>query len=623
VTSIRLQLQQILALFVSASLTGATVPPPSAAATGTSPVRSHEKSQSLASRPAGIQPELRTASILADASGHFVPIAQSEDPKPVARTHANTLEVNRQIAEKATKLQSQGLAFIENKGQFDARVKFQVSNRGKTLWLTENGITFDFLRNKPLQGDSPSSESKSSLANVGARKIVDTHRSKQPSVSTLDRQVISQEFVGASSDAVVETKGIQQGTHNYFSGSDSSKWRTQVRRYSEVVYHDLWKGVDLRLYGNGPDLEQEFLVEPGADVSQLQVAYKGIDRLEVARDGSLLVHTAAGQMRESTPRIFQEISGRRVVVKGSYKLLTATSYTFNVSAYDAKYALVIDPTLLYSTYLGGSAGNNFYTSNQEVANAVAVDASGNAYIAGYTLSADFPTTPGALQSVDNTVGSYIGFVTKLNPTGSALVYSTYFSYTAASGAVGIAVDGTGNVYVTGEALPQYPTTANAFGTCPINVNRFFFSGFLSVLSPEGSSLLYSTCFGDFGGDPHDVNGLTIDNKGRAFVVGVAPSGGDAPTTPNAFQSSILADGSAFVTEFDTTAAGASSLVYATYRAVQAQGLSRKGSKNRARFRSKSRLKTVGLSGQRRLQGSRDFTLHRWAVRLKHVLWSET
>src|SRR5207253_2780915 len=235
----------------------------------------------------------------------------------------------------------------------------------------------------------------------------------------------------------IETKNIQPGAYNYLNGSDSSKWQTQVRGFSEIVYHDVWKGVDVSLYGNGPNLEQEFTVAAGADFSQVQIKYEGIEGLKIEKDGSLLIKAATGQMRESAPQVYQRIAGRRVALKGRFRLLSRTSYTFAIAKYDSLKPLVIDPTLLYSTYLGGSAGNNtgsFVFPNQEVATGIAVDASGNAYVTGYTASTDFPTTPGAFQTnaitAGLTYGSIYSFVTKLNPTGSALIYSTYLNGTA-------------------------------------------------------------------------------------------------------------------------------------------------------------------------------------------------
>lgn len=177
----------------------------------------------------------------------------------------------------------------------------------------------------------------------------------------------------------------------------------------------------------------------------MQIAYRGIDSLDIAEDGSLDVNTAFGILRETEPRIYQEIGGKQVQIEGRFRPTGQTSYTFEIPAYNPDYPLIIDPTLLYSTFLGGSAGNVTDGADQEVATGVAVDASGNAYVTGYTASSDFPTTPGAFQTSPANNGQEI-FVTKLNATGSALVYSTYLGGTWPAN---IAVDTAGNARRTG------------------------------------------------------------------------------------------------------------------------------------------------------------------------------
>jgi hypothetical protein len=315
---------------------------------------------------------------------------------------------------------------------------------------------------------------------------------------------------------------------------------------------------------NGRDLEQEFIVKPGGDLSRVHISYRGIKRLTIAKDGSLEIDTAFGKLHETQPRIYQKIDGKEFTVKGRFKLTSETSYGFEVGTHDTRYALVIDPTLLYSTYLGGSAA-------EEAANAVAVDASGNAYVAGYTLSNDFPVTTGAFETVHSGF-SWAGFVSKLNATGSALVYSTYFTNTGPTGAIGIAVDGAGNAYVTGKADGSglFPTTANAYSQNCLLVNQSRSSGFLSVLNPNGGSLLYSTCFGSLSQVSQSINGIAIDSNGHAFIVGYASSSEGVPITPNAVQTSVPESGnfsSAFVTGFDTRASGAASLFYSTYLGI--------------------------------------------------------
>jgi hypothetical protein len=336
--------------------------------------------------------------------------------------------------------------FVENKGQWDKEVRFRFGNGGSTLWLTNNRVVFDSLM--------PKREEHSAMQ---AENIPQPGPLASGSKATgFDRLVFSEDLVATNPASIVDGTSPQPGTFNYLGSNDPAKWRTGVRAYQEIIYHDLWAGIDLRVLATGADVEQEFVVHPGADLANVHVAYRGIDGLEIAKDGSLVVHTAFGELHESRPRIYQEIAGNRVSVQGRYKLLNATSYTFEVFNRNPQFAIVVDPTLLYSTFLGGSAGNNPYTRNQEVATGIAVDASGNAYVSGATASVDFPTTPGAFQ-LSPPSGS---FVTKLNATGSVLVYSTFLGQTTYISA--IAADSAGNAYVTGYTGTGFPTTPNAY-----------------------------------------------------------------------------------------------------------------------------------------------------------------
>ena len=350
--------------------------------------------------------------------------------------------------------------------------------------------------------------------------------------------------------------GIEElsGRSNYFIGNDPAKWRTNVPTYSKVEYRDVYPGVSLVYYGNQQQLEYDLVVAPGADPSTIGLSFVGADRLEVDGDGDLVLHTAAGTIRQRKPVIYQEISGVRKEISGGYVFKGEHQVGFKVAAYDASQPLVIDPVLSYSTYLGGSADDQGL--------GIAVDAAGNTYVTGATNSTNFPKTAGVF---DTTFGGGICFgsscldvfVTKLDPTGSALLYSTYLGGTGNDIGFGIAVDGAGNAYVTGFTnSSNFPTTAGAFQTS----FGGFDDAFVTKLDPTGSVLLYSTYLRGSGFD--FGNGIAVDATGNAYVTGTTLST-DFPTTPGAFQPArrggVGAD--AFVTKLNPTG---SALVYSTF-----------------------------------------------------------
>jgi hypothetical protein len=475
-------------------------------------------------------------------------------PKPFPSANPS-LETERPVVQST---------FVENKGQWDARVKFQLKGGGKTLWLTDTGIVFDKVRPTAPQ-------SKATENTLGRSSRIPLPVADQTAAAIHNRLVFCEDFVGATVALAIEPIDAQPGEYNYLTGGDPKNWHTGVRGYSGVIYRNVWDGIDVKLTRNGTDIEQEFVVHPGADLSRVQIAYRGIDGLSTTEDGSLEISTAFGKLRETQPRIYQEIHGGRVMVGGHFKLLSAISYTFAVGAYDAEYAMVVDPTLLYSTFLGGSAGNNPYGNNTEFASGIAVDASGNAYITGYTASSDFPVTSGAF----NTSAPYGGtFITKLDPTGSSLVYSTYLD--GAANPAGISVDPSGNAYVAGTVVTcgVFPITANAYSqSCGYD--------YLTVLNAGGTGIIYSTAFAGY---DSQVNSMALGTGGRVYMTG--STGGSIPTTANGYQTSYVGVGStpgpaAFGMAFDTTASGNASLVYSTFFQVnnpttEAYGSSGKG-----------------------------------------------
>ncbi len=467
-------------------------------------------------------------------------------------------------------LQSQELVFIENKGQFDKRVKFLVRGNAANLWLTNDGIVFDFQQ--PLAKGGPAAAAEKSTAiNSPLSDRTRVGRSPKPESSPMERLVFKQKLVGTNSNPTIEAHDMQPGIYNYFLGSHPEEWATHVTSYKEVVYRDVWKGVDLKLFANGTNLEEEFIVHAGANPRSVQLAYEGIDSLSLADDGSLQVATAFGNILETPPHVYREVSGQPVAVSGSFRLGPQNSYSFDISKSNEQADLIIDPIIitsktaageiskisagkhpssgsppLFSTYLGGNSGEScgYDCGPTEQATGIAVDTAGNTYVAGVTNSTDFPTTQGAYEPYYN--GS-CSFVSEFAPLGKPLVYSTYICQQTAIAA--IAVNAAGNAYVTGNS-GGLAVTPNAF-------QSYIYGIFLTELSAAGDSLLYSTGYGAYG----SARAIALDSSGRAYITG---SRAVVPTTPNAYQDSPSGSYPSFLAVFDPSQSGQASFVYGSY-----------------------------------------------------------
>jgi hypothetical protein len=421
------------------------------------------------------------------------------------------------------------LHFEANRGQTDLQVKFLSRGPDHTLFLTRTEAVLVLTR-----AQSRDKSGQQSLTG------------KAEEHGTVTRSVLRTSFVGANHDPKVSGQDELPGKANYLIGNDPAKWRTGMPTYARVRYQALYPGIDLVYYGNQRQLEYDFVVAPGAHPQAITLAFEGADELEVDARGDLVLHTAAGALRHRKPVIYQEIDGVRREIPGGYVSKGRHHVGFQVAAYDVERPLIIDPTLVFSTYLGGSSF--------ESALGIAIDGAGNAYVVGGTQSADFPTTPGALLTTLN--GGFDAFVAKLDPTGSALVYATYLGGNNIDQSSGIAVDGAGNAYVSGSTQSRdFPTTPGAFQT----TSNGDFDAFVAKLDPTGSALIYATYLG--GNNIDQSGGIAVDGAGNAYVSGSTQST-NFPTTPGAFQATFKGGfGDAFVTKLDPTG---STLVYSTY-----------------------------------------------------------
>ncbi len=412
-------------------------------------------------------------------------------------------------------------------------------------------------------------------------------------------------LIGAK-PARLEGRDLQPGKVNYFVGDDPSAWRTGVPIYRQVASIRALPGVDLIFYGSQRQLEYDLKVAPGADPRAIRWVFEGTSGLRLDSDGSLVVAVGGAEVRQARPRIFQSLSrGRQREIAGEYVITGEREVAFRLGDYDRAKALTIDPVLVFSTYLGGrrddqglgiaadSSGAAYITgvttsgdfpivagtqrpsgslsdafvaklnpagtaivyttylggSGRDSGNAIAVDASGNAYVAGDTESSDFPT----LNPIQNAIGGRRNaFVTKLSPTG-ALVYSTYLGGGGQDSAFGISVDGAGNAYVCGETRSSnFPTLAPLQASSGGGTD-----GFVAKLAPSGSQLVYSTYLG--GSREDHANAIAVDASGAAYLAGDTTSTNFPVVAP--LQSRNAGSADVFVSKLNPAG---SALVYSTY-----------------------------------------------------------
>jgi len=390
-------------------------------------------------------------------------------------------------AKRAQIMKSYGqlpLQFEANRGQTDARVKFISRNSGHTLFLTANEAVLN-LRRGARQGDSAIGRARGPQSAIVKMRLVGAN--PQPRVAGLDKL---------------------PGGSNYFLGDDPRRWRTNVANYARVEYDEVYPGIDLIWHGNQRRLEHDFIVAPGADPRRIRLSFAGAQTIRVDERGELVLQTGAGEMRLLKPQAWQEAPGERQAVACEFTINGKHQIGFSPGAYDKSRKLVIDPVLLYSSYIGGAGADQAF--------GVAVDKDSNAYIVGLTSSADFPGGS-PIQSALNSDG-VDAFALKLNPNGNGVVYATWLGGAGEEVAVGVAVDENGNAYVTGYTVSKdFPKTNGA----PQQSNGGLADGFIAKLNPAGSALLYSSYVG---GDGNDIVwGVAVDSGGNAYLTGATQS----------------------------------------------------------------------------------------------------
>jgi len=447
--------------------------------------------------------------------------------KPAETPVTNTAsEAKDDIARRQVRLNdSYGklpLRFEVNKGQTDSRAQFLVRGRGYSLFLTPTESVMVLRRS------------------TVAKDRVKGSQIEEPSPTPARvNSVVRTRLIGASANP--EINGVEElpGRSNYLIGDDPSKWQLDVPSYARVKYTDIYSGIDLVYYGNQNQLEHDFVVGPGSDPGAIKLSFDGVRRIRIDDKGDLVLSVPGGELHQSKPVAYQMAQGRKREVASRYRLLARNQVGFEVDAYDKTEPLIIDPVLVYSTYLGGGG--------DDISNGIALDPSGNAYVTGYTASTNFPTL-NPRQAVKS--GGNDAFVTKLNAAGNALVYSTYLGGSGDDQAKGIAVDSSGNAYVTGfTSSTNFPIQ----GTLRPTYGGGTFDAFVFKLNASGSTLAYSAYLG--GSLEDQANGIAVDPSGNAYVTGYTASTNFPTVTPfratnaggafDAFVTKVNAAGTAF------------------------------------------------------------------------------
>ncbi len=472
---------------------------------------------------------------------------------------------SRQVAVNYGKLP---LGFEPNQGQTDARVRFISRGAGYAIFLSPTSATFAL------------------------------HGSQESAVVRMD-------LLGADSKAAIEAQDKLPGITNYLMGSTRARWTTSLPTYAKTRSRDVYPGIDLVYYGTQGRLEYDFVLAPKADPSKIRLKFEGATPV-VDASGDLVL--ALGDIRFHKPVLYQEANGIRRPVSGRFTLAANHEVGFQVGAYDPSRELVIDPVLLYSSYLGGSSTSQI--------NAMAVNAAGDIYVTGAAYATNYPTTPGVIEPTcplgntqlgapagvpkcgEGESGTPAAFVSKISADGQTLIYSTYLGG-GGNGAgldlgTGIAVDANDNAWVVGQTTSNdFPITADAYlAYCNPGAQGFNFSTlqnygeisacigngtrslFLVHLNPTGTAMLYGTFLSGTGDEL--VAQIVLDAAGSIYLAGSARTGGvgtpssvfanngqfNFPTTPSAYQP-IVIGGNSYSAHVTKLAADGKSLLYST------------------------------------------------------------
>ncbi len=510
----------------------------------------------------------------------------------------------QQLAEAKSETPETGVLFEENRGQHDERVKFTARSAGGTMFLTNRSAVYVMRIAEPVRSEGLSTEKFEHPDEISRtpQKFFALHMN----------------FIGANEATEFRAGELAETRTNYFKGNNERDWQTDIPNHRSVRVAEMYPGIDVLWQGeSGGQTRYDMIVKPDASPGTIEIEFDGADSLRVDKDGSLLIETPAGVVRHNKPFSFQTVNGIQREVESWFEVI-GKRVRFGVGDYDRSIPLTIDPTvslnnLAFSTFLG--------SFGDDIANALDVDQAGCVYVTGRTTSVSFPTTAGTFDTTANgsedvfitkfnssgtgvVFSTYLGgtffdegrgikvdqmgniyvagaasivfpvsggafdetfnggsdaFVTKLNPSGSALIYSTYIGASGIDTANALAIDSGGHAYIavrTTDEVVDYPTTPGAFDT----THNGFDDVAVTKLNPTGSALVYSSFLG--GGSIDVPTGIVVNSNGEAFVGGsTADHAVPLQTTPGAFDTTHNGVNDFFVTKFN---AAGSALIYSTF-----------------------------------------------------------
>ncbi|MBS1636776.1 MAG: gliding motility-associated C-terminal domain-containing protein [Bacteroidetes bacterium] len=445
--------------------------------------------------------------------------------------------------------------YTQNKGQWESNVLYRAEFRGGVLFLEQNAFTYLFYPKAGIRQFHAHGKSDETDASAGSTMF----------------HAVRMEFSGANPQAAIQAGESNTFYENYYLGNDPSKWAHSVQSFRHVNYQELYPGITLKSFGRGNNIRYDFVVAPQADVSAIKLTFTGQDKLFL-REGKLVLLTSGGEVIQEAPVAYQDINGQRHVVKCQY-ILTDNSVGISAGHYNKNEPLIIDPTLVFATYTGSTADNFGMTATYDIA--------GNGYTAGICFHPGYPVTPGAFQpayagggSISNP--SFDISISKFNPGGTALLFSTYLGGTNLESPHSIVVDNNYNLIVFGRsASVNFPVTSGAYD----NTNNGGYDLIVTKFNSTGTALMASTYLGGTQSDGVNVNaaeniigglkynyaddgrgGVLVDNQNNVYIASCTMST-DFPTTPGCLQPANAGGQDGCVFKMNPTL---SSLIYSTY-----------------------------------------------------------